>query len=298
MRKQWSKTGLLCVMVLGSLMLSACKEEEAEPNPYEVQYQENLANAPERSEEVLAMIEMARGEKEVDSQGQETGVTLLSLSPGIEREVELSVLNKEQLKELDKTEQIDIFLNGILRDEYHVAAHTLYGKDEVAKYKSALKEALLQEQEDPDYGRIVDNIVTDSPMEDPDVARHFVDDVITHLNKAYIQPVVIEDFEDKVVIVGHTYPMLMKAILSSVTTNAPEFVELESTNEFQRTDKDREKLNAYYKDSFVNALRSADRSNAEANETIGGFTKNADGLWVPSDMTRLSSALIRLVYQY
>lgn len=296
MTKQWAKPTLLTLVLFSTLVLSGCKEEEPEPNPYQVQYEANVKLTPDRSSEVLEMIQESRGTMEMDANGNETGVILGSLSIGADREVEWSVLSKEGLTELDKINQIDIYLNGILRDEYTVPAHVLFGKEKVAEHKAAFKDALLTLEEDETKGRIVDSIVMDSTMRDPDVAHHFVDDVITHLNRVYVRPAIQEDFENRVVIRGDTFPLLLKNTLNSVEANALEFVSLKSTNRHNRSDDDAEKLNAHYRDSFVTALEKSALKNSASNETLGGFEQDSDGHWVPSDIHRLSKALLRLAY--
>lgn len=296
MTNQWTKRSLLSVVLISAALLGGCGEDEPEINPLQVQYEENVAKAPDRSEPVMEMITESRGQPELDPNGNETGVIIGSYSKGADREIELSVMSRDQLKELDKLSQIDIYLNGILRDEFHVAAHVLYGSEQVEKQQNAFKEALLTPEEGEGRGRIVDNIVMETMMEDPDVAHHFVDDVITHLNRLYINPVIAEDFEDKVVISGDTYPLTIIETFNALEHNAPEFIELDSLSRYDRTESDINKLNAHYKESFVTALEKSVTKNSGSSDILGGFIENEEGLWVPSDMNRLAKSLIYLAY--
>lgn len=304
MNKTLRIAGLLTALLGSTLVLTACGEKEPEKSPVQIQFENNVADAPSRSEETMALITQSRGtpvvdtlgNPVVDSEGNPTGQMEGTLSKGIEREVALSAMTKEQLLELEVVDHIDIYLNGVLRDEFHVAANILYGEDVVVAQKQAFKEALQSPTEDEQGGNIVDLVALKSSMRDPNVAKHHVDAVIQHFNRFYIQPTVAEDFGKRIVITGETYPIQLINGLNSIAGNAPEFVKLESESEYKRTENDMKNLNKYYTESFLSALESAKIFTSPYKETLGGFEQREDGLWYPSDMKRLAQTLVTLAY--
>lgn len=295
--------GVLAFLMASTLILTACGDKEPEKTEMEIQYEQNVAQSPERSKEVMDLIEMSRGTLVVDTfgepvkgeDGEPTGEVEGTFSEGIQKEFGLSVFAKEDLAKLEKTEQIDIYINGIIRDEFHIAANVLYGEEAVVAQKAAFKEALLSPMEEGE-GRIVDVIGIESSMRDANVANHHVDDIIKHLNRFYILPEIGEDFDTRLVIKGTTYPVNLKNGLNSLATNAREFVKLESESDWELTDKDKETLNIYYREGFKSALESSTFGNHAYTETLGGFELKEDGLWYPSDMNRFADSLIRLAY--
>lgn len=299
MNKTWVKLGVMATLLSSSLILVGCGGEP-EPNEFEIQLEKNIAAVPARSKEAAQMVEASRGEQVLDEEGNPVGEAEGSLNPGMNREIELSILTTEQLKELSPLEQVDIYLNGVLRDEYYVAANLLYGEEfvklEKERFKTALMTPLETEYEEEVAGRVVDRIVLNSGMNDPDVAHHYVDDVITHLNRTYIRANIKEDFQTRMVIDGATYPLRVRSNLNSIKNNETEFVTLETDSDFDRTEKDLKVLNDYYKDSFLSALDTAEYSTSESSQTLGGFEQNEDGVWVASDMLRLADALLALTY--
>lgn len=304
MNKTLRTAGLLTVLFSSALILTACGDKEPEKTPAQIQFEQNVASSPSRSEEIMALITQSRGTPVVDTlgnpvvdkEGNPTGQMEGTLSKGMEREVTLSAMTKEQLLELEITDHIDIYLNGVLRDEFHVAANVLYGEDVVNAQKQAFKEALLSPSGDERGGSIADLIALKSTMRDPNVAKQHVDTVIQHLNRFYIQPTIAEDFGKRIVITGETYPIQLINGLNSIAGNATEFVELESDSDYKRTENDMKNLNKYYGESFVSALESAEIFTSPYKETLGGFEQKEDGLWYPSDMNRLAQTLITLAY--
>lgn len=295
MNKTRNQLGLLTLLVGSSLFLASCGEKEPEPTPQEIQFQANIASLPERDETVTALIQGAIGEAVLDKEGNETGVYEDTLSGGFNRQVALSALSQEQLMEKDKMEQIEIYLNGVLREELYVPANILYGTETVQAQKEAFKASLMKPLSEGE-GHIVDALALDSMMKNPDVAHHHVDAVITHLNRVYVKPVIKEDLKSRVVIDGKAYGLELKDTLNSIEKNASEFVELESTSDYRRTDEDKRKLTEYFQESFPDALEIATYKANPSTETLGGFEQNDQGLWLPSDMDRLAYALLHLSY--
>lgn len=292
---------VLPFLLATSLLLVACGGEP-DKNEFELQLEENIAAVPERDPVAYQLVDDSRGEllldefgePKVDSEGNPTNQRVGTLSKGIDRELQLSILTAEQLKELPTIDQVDIYLNGILRDEFYVAANLLYGEDGVKEQKEAFKKALMSPLKSEE-GRIVDRIAIRSSMKNPNVAHHFVDDIILHLNRVYIEPAIIEDFGNRIVVSGETMPLSLLSGLSSIHSNAHEFVSLES-KEYQRTEEDLKKLTDYYVESFVSALEDSKHLPNQYKETLGGFKEADNGLWYPADMERLASTVIELAY--
>lgn len=298
------RAGLYTALMGSTLLLVGCGEKEPEKSPVQIQLEQNVANAPSRSEKVTELITLSRGTPVVDTlgnpvvdeNGEPTGQMEGTLSKGMDREVQLSAMTKEQLMDLEVSDHIDIYLNGVLRDEFHVAANILYGEDVVAAQKKAFKEAMLSPSEDERGGKIIDQIALKSAMRDPNVANQHVDTIIEHLNRFYFEPAIKEDFGERIVVTGKTYPVQLMAGLNSIAGNASEFVKLESSSDYQRTENDLKNLNKYYTESFVSALESAEIFSYPYDETLGGFERKEDGLWYPSDMKRLAETLLTLAY--
>lgn len=305
MKYTYKKVVLMSAFALIGLTLSGCGKKEVEPTPEEIQYEQNVSFAPEQSTEVKQLIEESRGtlllddegNPLLDEEGNPTGEVGGSLSPGFEKEVQYSTLTQEQLMKLDKEEQIDIFVNGVLRDEYAVAANVLYGKDEVKQLKAEILEAFLSPatKEVEKDGMVADLLSKKSMMNDADVGRHFAEEMIQQLNRVYIETSLSKDFTEKVIVQGSVYPLEAKAEMNALAKYAHEFVEFESAEAY-RTDEQKAALNKYYRDSYLDALKGAKTNSSAQTLELSGFEKDANGTWVPSDMNRFTLSLIELVF--
>jgi len=294
MKHKQSKLLILSALMTTAFLITGCGGEE-EPNELELQYQKNVSEAPERTEDVLNMIEESRGTEVTDVEGKGTGEFLGSSTKGQKEEVRLAVLNKEQLQSLDKMEQIGIYLNGILRDEYHVAANTLYGKEYVSAEKERIKEALLSEDSDG-YGTLVDIIGERTELGYSHVAKEHVDEVIKHFNRVYLNPVIDEDFNNRVVVGAITYPLTLPESLASVKEKANEFVDVPTTKMNELSDEDFNELGNYYKESLVSALEISGYRDESYYRTLGGFEIDEDGLWKPVNLNKLLERVIQITY--
>lgn len=303
MKKNWI-IGMSAMVLL--TMATGCAKEAPEPTQQEIQLSQNMKDLPKLPKETLKLIDESRGELEVDENGEipEEATIVGSYSPGKEMVTALSSMSKEQLMEQEKLVQINIFINGIIRDEFQVAANTLYGKEKVAQYKKEFKDMLLSKEknaefEDAPENRIIDRIGLQSAMNDTDVAHHYVDDIIQQMNRTYIQTGIENDFKEKVTITGSTYGVNLMSDLQLMVDSSTEFVKLIGNYEAEYTDKDIATLNKYYNELFLdNLLKSTiDIENANSG-VLGGFVKDEEGLWIPSDMSRLTGNILNLVYIY
>lgn len=303
MKHKWI-LGMSAMMIL--TLATGCAKEAPEPTQQEIQLEQNVKNAPKPSKETLKLIDESRGKLEVDENGEvsEEGVIVGSYSPGKKMVTTLSSLSKKQLMSQEKLVQINIFVNGIIRDEYQVAANTLYGKEKVTKYKKEFKEMLLSKERDDEFvdapeTRIVDRIGLKSAMNDADVAHYYVNDIIQQMNRTYIQTGIENDFKEKVTITGSTFGVNLMNDLQLMVDSSAEFVKLTGAYEAEYTDEDISILNKYYNELFLDNLvkSSIDTENANSG-VLGGFEKDEEGLWVPSDMGRLAGNILNLIYIY
>lgn len=298
---------ILTLTLLSSVfLLAACGEEEVdEEAEYRAQvYQENVQNAPEINEDTEEMIIESRGqvideEEEEDEEGEVQLIEVRnSFSPGEETREYLSSLTREELLELDEMSHISIFINGVIRDEYTVAAHTLYGSEAVESYKEEFRNALITETGEEDETTYVDRLSLRTQLDDGDVARHHVDTIIDQLNRVYINVVPGSDFGSRIVPRGQVYPILLNQQLQALNDAAFEFVGVEGVRNRNRlSEEEIQSLNQYYTDSFGEALVASEISLENANENeLGGFIQNEEGVWEPAQMGLLGWNILRLVY--
>lgn len=303
MKKSW-KMGL--VLLSSVFILSACGEEKVDPALAERQsiYDQNVAAAPVVSEEVQALIDQSYGRlptpEEVDPNlpEGETPKPIGTLNPGENMVATLSAYTREELLATSPAIQINIYLNGIIRDEYRVAAQTLYGAENVAKHKEAFKQGLLSDLPDSLEGhKVVDVMGTKTKLEDGEVARHHVDEVIRQLNRVYLSVEVNDNFGDKVTVNASTYGINFQTQAANVRKQAHNFITVPETfYAYKLEEQQRTELNGYYRDTFADALVNADLQEAPKTVTLAGFEKNEEGNWVPSQMERLAQYLVEAVY--
>ena len=301
----------MVTMLSTGLLLTACGDKG--PSDEELARQEifnhNVSSAPEWTEEQERMIAESRGVvigEEYDD-NEEIIQIKNSYSPGDDTVVTLSAMTKEELLELDAVAHMEIFINGVIRDEYMVAAHTLYGSERVSQYKEAFKTSLMSvhpdagEDEDSTYPagtRYVDLLSLNTDLKDANVARHHIDTILKQVNRIFVKIIPISDFGNKFVVSGEVYPISLSGQLREVKEAAYGFTGVHARDyRSDNTEKELEVLNSYYIETFSNALVKAPISEAEpVRKNLGGFTLLEDGTWEPAQMDIFSSSLIRLLY--
>lgn len=297
------KKRILPIIIISAFIFSGCSSNK--PTDEELARQEimetNIAQSPEWSEGQKKMIEESRGLVVVNEvgEGDEKVVEYNSFSPGPEAVDYLSSLTKEELLELDDVSKLEILINGIIRDEYTVAAHTMYGKSEVERIKKEFKDGLLDMIDPQDEGEeefaYVDIITMRSKMNDRNVARHHVDAIIENLNRVYIRLIPKSNFGSKVSLMGEVYPVVLTDQLNRLEDEGYQFTGIEITK--NTSDEEREQLNEYYNSLFQEALEEANISEEETwTFNVGGFEKREDGTWIPSQANIFSQNIVRLVY--
>lgn len=305
MRRKYGKIGLL--LFASGVLLAGCGEKvDPEVARRQEIYEQNTAAVADISEENIALIEQSYGRlptpDEVDPNLPEgtQPAPIGTLNPGEEMVTTLSSYTREELLAVTPQIQINVFLNGVLRDEYRVAAHTLYGKENVAQFKQAFKDALLKDMpvaEDEKPYKVADTMGLNTELEDGDVARHHVDEIVKQLNRVYLMVEVNDNFGDKVTVNASSYGIDFRTQAANMRAQAHNFVSIpEGRYAFEMTDAERAELNSYYKDTFGDALANASMREEPKTVTLAGFEKNADGNWVPSQMERLAEYLLQAAY--
>lgn len=300
---------LLTLTILSSsLLLVGCGGPTDEELARQEIFETNVANAPEWTDEIESMIHESRGVVIAEEEGEDEKEIIEvrnSFSPGDEVVKGLSSYTREELLQLDSTSHMEIFINGVIRDEYSVAAHTLYGAEEVQAFKESFREALLKEYppqqngaEIPDGTRYIDLIGLKTAIQDHDVARHHVDVIINQLNRIFVKIVPLSDFGDKVVVEGVVYPIELRQQLQEVEDATFEFTGIKPEKYRNRmTDDQIMTLNEYHIETFGNALLQSPISETrQVQSEIGGFTQREDGTWVPAKMELFSWNLVSLIY--
>lgn len=297
------KRKIITLFALSSLMLTGCSSDK--PTEEEVYRQEvmetNMANVPEWTDSQKGMIVESRGEVVINEigEGEDVKKEYNSFSPGAEMVDYLASLTKEELLELDDVAKLEILINGVIRDEYTVAAHTLYGKEEVAEIKKGFRDGLLDMIEATDEGEddftYVDVITMRSMVKDRNVARHHVDEIIENLNRVYIKLIPSSNFGTKVSLRGEVFPIVLLNQLERLYEDAYQFTGITASQSNTKEEKDI--LNEYYNDSFVEALVESNISREDTfNYSVGGFTKRDDGTWIPAQYNIFARNIVRLAY--
>lgn len=296
-----------------TLVLSACmalvgcsKEPDAETLARQEVRAVNIENAPKLTKEQQHMITESRGiiVSEEKNEEEEVIVTRNSFSPGEETVDILASMTREELLGLDAISHMEIFINGVIRDEYTVAAHTLYGEDTVKQFKREFKEGLLtkypsleEDERDPNM-TYVDLIGVNTDLNDENVARDHTDVIISQLNRIFVKIIPQSDFGNRMTVQGTVYPVLLRNQLTEVVQASYGFTGIDgTTHDYKRTDAQRATLNTYYKETFPNALLKAPISEESSLTTnLGGFQQRDDGTWAPAKMPLFSWNLIGLIY--
>lgn len=296
---------LLMTLLSSTLILSACGDEGPSEDEIARQtiYDTNVSNTPELTEEEQIMITESRGVVigQETGEGEEVIEVRNSFSPGESAVNQLAALTREELLELDATTHMEIFINGVIRDEYTVAAHTLYGAEEVDEFKQAFREGLLTEasyNDSDDQIKYIDRIGLRTDLKDNDVANHHVDTIINQLNRIFVRVQQDSNFGSRITVKGQVYPIELREKLQEVNDAAFEFVGVNSNGVRSRLSEDEQEiLNAYYVDTFADALLESPISEEGSfTSEIGGFERREDGTWAPAQMPLFSWNLIRLVY--
>lgn len=269
-------------------------------------YEANVSNAPEWTSQQKTFIEESRGVVIDEETNEEDEVVpiLNSFSPGEEAVYKLASLTQEELLALDDLAKMEIFINGVIRDEYTVAAHTLYGESKVESFKKEFKDALMSDYDsrswDEDRKKIknIDVLGYYSIIGDGDVMRHHIDDIIAHLNRVYIKLIPKSDFSDRVSLRGQVYPVGLNRQLEALQDDAYEFTGVDATQNSNFLDDDDYKiLNEYYREMLPGALRASNLSEEEEFVSdIGGFVKSEEGTWEPAIMEIFARNMVNLVF--
>lgn len=297
------KTKVLALLAVSGMLLMGCSSDK--PTEEEIIKQEiketNEANAPEWTQSQKKMIEESRGEVVVNEigEGEDKILEYNSHSPGSGAVDYLSSLTRDELLKLDDVAKLEILINGVIRDEYTVAAHTMYGKDEVESIKKQFKDGLLDviqpEDEGADEYTYVDVITMRSAINDRDVARHHVDEIIDNLNRVYIKLIPKSNFGTKVSLNGEVYPIVLLNQLELLSIDAYQFTGIDASDRL--SEDERKILNEYYNDSFVEALVESNISSEDTwSYSVGGFTKREDDTWIPAQYNIFARNIVRLVY--
>lgn len=306
------KRFLILTTIVSSLFLTACgsKEPTEEELARQAIYTENVESAPKLTDEQQAMIVESRGIVIEEEEGEDEEIIQVynSFSPGDDVVFTLASMTKEELLELDPISHMEIFINGVIRDEYTVAAHTLYGEDKVNQFKKDFEKGLLvnlpdktREGSDSKYEsgtKFVDLIGINTDIRDHQVARHHTDVIISQLNRIFVQIIPDSNFGDRITVSGQVYPIMLENQLAQVNNAAYEFVGVNGNRQRNMMDeKDIATLNKYYIDTFPNALIEAQLSQESPYVSeIGGFEQQEDGTWEPAQMHIFAWNLISLVY--
>ena len=304
-RKLWNAV-LLCSC---TLLLSACgTEKEVAPTAQEQQYAANVKNTPKISTDVSALIKESIGEPTEEQWAQakataaETGEEvkypqpLGTFNPGEAYASYYGSMTQKELLAQDKLVQINIFINGVVRDEYAVAANTLYGPETVKTFKAQLREAMLVQTGETGETTYVDRIGTNSPLNNGEVVNAYVDDVITYFNKSYIQTELNSNFGDKLTVTGKAYGLDMYLKMNELYNQSSNFVVIKSV--YTPTEEEKAALTQFYKDSFLSMLEQVDYEAVPRTGDLGGFEKTESGTWIPVSMEKLAAALLLLVYGF
>ena len=313
MKKGMKLAGILSLLAVTALMTTGCEKKETGPSPQEIQYEKNVAITPEITKKTGELIEKSYGtpltEEEIDQiksetpDGEEPDLHPNdSVSPGKEMAVSLSILPKKELQKLDKETKLSIFINGIIRDEYRVAANVLYGPDKVKAYKDQFKKALLKEVVVDEYTKEKSTVI-DSHLEIVGVkSKSFfsknIDLLINHLNSVYVKPVIQTDLETKLTVDGLTKKLKFSDAVSGLNQDAENFVSFDLSNSFGDLNKEnQEEMDGFYKSSFDITLKNAPLdASSESTGVLGGFTQGEDGNWEPVDFDKFGINYVVLAF--
>lgn len=296
------------MLVTTTLLLTACSSSELSEEELVRQqtYETNVSNSPEWTAEQKAFIEESRGiviDEETNEEDEIVPI-LNSFSPGEDSVDTLASLTKEELLELDDISKMEIFINGVIRDEYIVAAHTLYGADKVQAFKNEFKDALLEEYDHYDFReedekiKNIDVLGYYGRINDGNVVRNHADAVIAHLNRVYIKLIPKGNYGSNVSLEGQVYPIELNKQLDSLRSDAIEFTGIDAErNRHRLGEGEIERLNEYYIEMFNGALSASTLSIENENYgDIGGFSESEEGTWEPAQMSIFSRNIISLVY--
>lgn len=299
---------LTITLLSSSLLFAACGGPSEEELARQDVFETNVANAPAWTDEQKNMIIESRGVVIGEEENEEEEMVEIrnSYSPGENVVDTLAAMTREELLALDSTAHMEIFINGVIRDEYTVAAHTLYGADRIAQFKKKFSESLtithpeagIENSEIPEGATYVDMIGLKTDINDSDVARHHVDVITSQLNRIFVKILPHSNFGDRVLVKGQVYPIELKQQLLEVNEAAFEFTGITPEKYRNRmTDTELKKLNEYYNSTFANALIEAPISESKIVESeIGGFEQKEDGTWEPAQMEIFAWNLIKLIY--
>lgn len=295
-------------MVSAMTLMTACGGEEKTPEQLEREaiLTENLERAPKIDKEVKALITESYGTPvelteediaEYEAAGEELPVPENSLSPGEDMAMSLASYSKEELMKQKPAVQINIFVNGVIRDEYSAAATTLYGAENVQNFKKQFKKALLANTGEEEETTYVDRLGTDTAIQDGEVAKHYVDDVIKYMNRTYVDVTIGKDFGDRVTVDGSTFGIQLDAKMDEIDDATNKFLNVPDYDKrYGLSEEQLKQLNDYHKETFPGSLATAMISDADATNEIGGFEINEEGLWVPSNMESFAYEFMYLVY--
>lgn len=298
---------LILLGVLSStVLLTGCSKPTEEELARQETYEENVKAAPEWTDEEEEMINESRGVviDEEKNEDDEVVEVINSFSPGEDAVHNLASLTKEELLKLDDLSLMEIFINGVIRDEYKVAAYTLYG-DEMHDLKEEFKKSLLAEMpkdknddEDAPPYTYADKVGLESAIQDDSVVRNHVDELTKQLNRVYVKIVPKSNFGSKVTLKGEVYPIELGKQLERIENDTFEYTGVNpSKNRSLMNEKDLKILHDYYDEIFVNAMTETEISVENSSEAeIGGFVKREDGTWVPAQMSIFALNVVKLVY--
>lgn len=309
--KKYKVKKILSIVLLCSMLLTGCKKEPEGPSKEEIQYEKNIKNAPKLSEEVASTIERSYGTALTKEQEEEIKATTPTgvephlapentLNPGKEVAIALGSMTREELLNLDREAQLTIFVNGIIRDEYSIAAHTLYGPEKIKEYKAAFKKSLMREIETDTYEKTteieVDTLLKNLGLSKNKVFSRNIDIIIASLNAVYVLPKIESDFKDMVTVKGHAKGLQLGESLRSMKEEAINFVSFSEGESYEQTDEQIKALNVVYDAAIEEVIKNTKLSTYEKSAPLGGFIKEGD-VWIPAEWDKFSSGYVKFAFE-
>lgn len=309
-----NKNKLIIGLLVGVALfgVTGCKKEKKGATPQEIQYAKNIKNVPKISKQTQKYIDKSYGTpltkeekaniKANTAEGQKADYSPLnSKSPGKNVPVQFATLSKKQLMKLSTEVQLTIFINGVIRDEYRVAANTLYGPEKVLAMKAKFKEALMKEapkeEYNVQYSTMVDKLLGKLPLSSNKLFSSKIDEFISSLNMVYIQPTIGTDLGKKATINGNSKILKFVDTMAKMHADAENFVPFDLRTQYTAlSDEEKQQIEEFYEQTYSVAVTDGKLATSDTTKVLGGFAVTEEGVWEPVDWNKFAFNYITVAF--
>ena len=216
------------------------------------------------------------------------------VSQGKEEFLKTVSLSRQQLLKMSPSDQISILVNGAIRDEYKVAAQTLYGKDLVEDMKRGFEAKLLLSTGQNKETNYANRLTGLSELKDFNVVdKGIIDDLLPRIDRYYVSVSITTNLTEKVIAQGKVTGLATNEMFTNLQNSAKEFLKITDVDSEIASDK-KNQVTKFYHDNIIVAIEAAPE-NEEFQATLGGFYQD-QGVWLPNDMEQFSWYLYNLFF--